>query len=229
MKLLPCLAGSLLVSASLTAHAQTTELPPAPHFYGGLGVYTSSRQSLGSWNLDQTRIPVQAVVGYQLRPRLAVQLGVAYSGNSDDYAYSTSYSSYYPAPPSSVIDVAGSYKERFATATLLARYGLTRKAAHRFQADVLGGAKFEYVRSQRVGTETTHDQATPVVTPYDSRSTYTQPALSLGFGLRYRLVSKLEVAYDFTFDLPVAGSGYFGSNRLQASTTLGLRYHFGPS
>jgi hypothetical protein len=227
MKRLPCLAGSLLVGASLTAHAQTTGLPPAPHFYGGLGVYTSSRQQLGSWNLDQTRLPVQAVVGYQLRPRLAVQLGVAYSGNRGNYAYSTSYSSYYPAPPSSVIDIAGSYKERFATATLLARYGLTRTAAHRFQADMLGGAKFEYARYQRAGTETTHDQGTPVATPYDSHATYTQPALSLGFGLRYRLVSQLEVAYDFTFDVPVAGSDYY-SARLQSSAFLGLRYHFGP-
>jgi len=227
MKHISCLAGSLLLGLSLTGHAQSVELPTTPHFYGGLGVYSSSRQNLGSWNINQSRIPVQALVGYQLRPRLAVQLGVAYSGNSNDYTYSTSYSSAYPPPPSTIVDFTGRYKERFVTATLLARYGLTRKPSHRFQADLLGGAKFEYVRYGDAGTQTTYDQAAPVATAYDSPSTYTQPALSLGFGLRYRLVSQLEVAYDFTFDLPVTRSSYYYSSRLQASTSLGLRYHFG--
>lgn len=226
MKLLPSLLSGALLIPSFTGHAQSVELPTAPHFYGGLGVYSSSRQNLGSWNINQARIPVQALVGYQLRPRLAVQLGVAYSGNSDDYAYSTSYSSTYPPPPSTVVDFAGQYKERFVTATLLARYGLTRKPGHRFQADVLGGAKFEYVRYGEAGTRTTYNQAAPVATAYSAPHTSTQSALSLGFGLRYRLVSQLEVAYDFTFDLPVARSDYY-SSRLQASTSLGLRYHFG--
>jgi len=227
MKILPCLAGSLLLALPLTSHAQATELPTAPHFYGGLGVYSSSHHNLGNWGYGQARIPVQAVVGYQVRPRLAVQLGLAYSGNRTDYAYSTSYSSYYPSPPSSIIDFAGIRKERSATATLLARYGLTRKPAHRFQADLLGGAKFEYSRYSDVGTSTTHDQAAPVVTAYESPSTYTQPLLSLGFGLRCRLVSRLEAAYDFTFDLPVGSSSYY-SSRLQATMALGLRYHFSP-
>ncbi|MGI4760221.1 MAG: outer membrane beta-barrel protein [Janthinobacterium lividum] len=223
------LCSALLLGTPFASLAQSIDLPTTPHFYGGLGVYSSTRQDLGNWNLDQTRIPVQALVGYQLRPHLAVQLGVAYSGNSNDYAYSTSYSSTYPSPPSAIVDFAGSYKERFVTATLLARYGLTRKPSHRFQADVLGGAKFEYARYSNLGTQTTHDQAAPVSTAYDSPSTYTQPALSLGFGLRYRLVGQLEVAYDFTFDLPVTRSDYYYSSRLQSSAFLGLRYHFGPS
>lgn len=227
MKRLSCLAGSLLLLSSLTSHAQSVELPTTPHFYGGLGVYSSSHQNLGSWNLNQSRIPVQALVGYQLRPRLALQLGLAYSGNSNDYAYSISYSSTYPPPPSAVVDFAGRYNERFVTATLLARYGLTRKASHRFQADVLGGAKFEYARHGDAGTRTAYDQAAPVATAYNSPSTHTQPSLSLGFGLRYRLVSQLEVAYDFTFDQPVTRSDYYYSSGLQASIFLGLRYHFG--
>ena len=227
MFLTRCLLGSCLLGPALTCHAQSVALLPAPHFYGGLGVYSSSRQNLGSWNLNQSRIPVQALVGYQLRPRLAVQLGVAYSGNSDDYTYSTSYSSFYPPPPSAIVDFAGRYKERYVTTTLLARYGLTRKASHRFQADVLGGVKFEYARQVDAGTRTTYDQAAPVATAYEFPSTYTQSALNLGFGLRYRLVSQLEVAYDFTFDLPVFRNDYYYSSRLQASTSLGLRYHFG--
>ena len=228
MKIFLCLAGSLLLGWPLASHAQTSGLPTAPHFYGGLGVYSSSHQNLSSWGNGQARIPVQAVVGYQLRPRLAVQLGLAYSGNHNDYAYATSYSSYYPSPPNSIVDFAGTYRERSATATLLARYGLTRKPTHRFQADVLGGAKFAYTRYNDLGTLTTHDQAAPVVTAYERPSTYTQPALSLGFGLRYRLVSRLEAAYDFTFDQPVFRNNDYFTSRLQATMALGLRYHFSP-
>lgn len=227
MKSRACLVGSFLLGAALSSHAQSVELPATPHFYGGLGVYSSGHQNLGSWGYGRARVPVQAMVGYQLRPRLAVQLGLAYSGNSTDYAYSSSYSSYYPPPPSTVVDYAGRYTERLATATLLARYGLTRQPSHRFQADLLGGAKFEYTRYNSVGTRTAHDQPTPVVTPYESPASYTQPALSLGFGLRYRLVSQLELAYDFTFDLPVTRNDYYNSSGLQASTALSLRYHFG--
>jgi hypothetical protein len=226
MKQLSCLASSLLLCSSLTARAQSGELPTTPHFYGGLGLYSSNHQKLGTWNLDQTRLPVQAVVGYQLRPRLAVQLGVAYSGNSHDYAYSTSYSSYYPSPPGSIIDFAGTYKERSTTATVLARYGLTRKSAHRFQADLVGGAKFEYARQSYVGTQTTHDQAAPVVTAYEYPSSFQQVALSLGVGLRYRLASRLEATYDWTLDQPLY-SNYYDSHRLQSTMALGLRYHFG--
>jgi len=222
MKRLLCLAGSFLLGASLTSHAQSIELPTSPHFYGGLGVYSSSHQNLSNW-YGKARIPVQAVVGYQLRPRLAVQLGIAYSGNSTDYSYSLFSGVTYPPPPSAAVDYAGTYKERSTTTTLLARYGLTRQPTHRFQADVLGGAKFEYSRYRNTGTQTTYDQATPVVMVYEDPATSTQLALSLGFGLRYRLVSHLEVAYDFTFDLPIARRQYYS----QTTSTLGLRYHFG--
>lgn len=227
MKFSPLLLSSLLLGAPFPGHAQSPGLPSAPHFYGGLGVYSSSHQSLGSWGNGQARIPVQAVVGYQVRPRVAVQLGLAYSGNSASYAYATSYSSYYPAPPSAIIDYAGRYTERSATATLLARYTLTRQAAHRFQADVLGGAKFEYLHFQNAGTETTHDQAAPVVTAYEYPSVDKQLAVSLGVGLRYRLAARLEATYDLTFDQPLYGS-FYGSKRLQATMALGLRYHFNP-
>lgn len=227
MKFPSLLLSGLLLGAPFLGHAQSPGLPITPHFYSGLGVYSSSHQNLGSWGNGQTRIPVQAVVGYQVRSRVAVQLGLAYNGNSADYAYSTSYSSYYPAPPSTVTDYAGRYTERSATTSLLVRYTLTRQAAHRFQADVLGGAKFEYSHYQNKGTETTHDQAAPVITTYEYPSIDTQLAVSLGVGLRYRLASRLEATYDWTFDQPLYGS-FYGGKRLQATMALGLRYHFNP-
>ena len=156
-------------------------------------------------------------------------MGVAYSGNRNDYAYSYSYSSYYPSPPYTSTDIAGTYTERSATTSLLARYTLTRKLAHRFQADLLGGAKVEYSRYHDTGTSTSYNQLIVAVNPYDYPSTYTSALLSLGPSLRCRLVSRFEAVYDLTFDLPVAGGQAYYSPRLQATMGLGLRYHFGPS
>lgn len=228
MRTLLYLLGGALLSAPLVGHAQSSGLPATPHFYGGLGVYSSSHQRLQWRNNDQAHIPVQALVGYQLRPRLAVQLGLAYSGTSSDYAYSISYSSYYPSPPNTLIDFAGTYRKRSTTTTLLARYGLTRTAAHRFQADLLGGAKYEYIHYSDNGSRTTHDQASPVTTAYEYPTHDTQFALSLGLGLRYRVAQRAEVTYDYTFDQPLHSS-YYDSRSLRAAMALGLRYHFGPS
>lgn len=227
MKFLRVFLGGLLMGSSATAQAQAAEPGPAPHFYGGLGVYSSSHQNLGSWG-NGARIPVQAVVGYQWRPRLAVQLGMAYSGNRSEYTYSTSYSSYYPSPPTTLTAVAGTYTERSTTISLLARYTLTRKLAHRFQADALGGLKVEYSRYRDVGTSTAYDQSTPTVTPFDYPATYNSTLLSLGISLRYRVVSRLEAVYDLTFDQRISRNSPY-SRRPEATMALGLRYRFGPS
>lgn len=226
MLFLRLILSSSLVSAAFAGFAQSTSPTPVPHFYGGLGVYSSSNQNL-SGSFDHTQIPVQAVVGYQWRPRLAVQLGVAYSGYRSTYAYSTSYSSFYPPPPSTLIDIAGTYTDRRTTTSLLARYTLTRQLHHRFQADLLGGVKVEHSWYHDAGTYTSHDQATPALTPFDYPATSTNTQLSLGPSLRCRLVARLEAVYDFTFDLPLAGNSY--DSRLRATMALGLRYRFGSS
>ena len=220
--------GGLLLGSAFTGHAQSLEPAPAPRFYGGLGVYTSSHQNLGGWN-GGARIPVQAVLGYQLRPRLAVQLGAVYSGNRADYAHDY-YSYTYPTPPNTTSSVAGTFTERSITTSLLARYTLTRQLTHRFQADILGGIKFEYSRYRDAGTETSYDQTTAVsvATPYEYPSTYNSTLLSLGASLRYRMVSRLEVVYDLTFDQPLNHNSRYAL-RPQATMALGLRYRFGAS
>jgi hypothetical protein len=231
MNLSSLVASGFLLASSFAGHAQATEPAPIPRFYGGLGLYTSSHQNLSSWGIDGARIPVQAVVGYQWRPRLAVQLGVAYSGNRSQYAYNYFYSPNYPAPAGAKTDVAGTYTERSITTSLLARYTLTRKLAHRFQADLIGGVKVEYSRYHDVGISTSYDQTATVigVTPYEYPSTYNSTLLSLGISLRYRVVSQLEAMYDFTFDQPVSNGGSRYGLRPSASMALGVRYRFGPS
>lgn len=220
--------GGLLLGSSLAGRAQATDPVPAPRFYSGLGVYSSSHHNLSSWG-SGARIPVQALVGYQWRPRLAVQLGFVYSGNRYSYDGQRDYTNLgivaYPV---------GTSTERNTTTSVLARYTLTRKLQHRFQADLLGGAKFEYSAYREKGTYFDNRPATPSATPYDNSSTYTSTLLSIGPSLRYRVVSRLEVVYDLTFDFPVIGGKYSNSiyspnRRSQATMALGVRYRFGPS
>jgi hypothetical protein len=229
MKFSRIFLGGILLSSAATAQAQSTAPESTPHFYGGLGVYSSSHQNLSSWG-NGARIPVQALVGYQWRPRLAVQLGLAYSGNRSQYAYDYFYSPNYPSPSGARTNVAGIYTERSTTTSLLARYTLTRQLQHRFQADILGGVKFEYSRYRDVGTSTSYDQTSTViaVTPYEYPNTYNSTLLSLGVSLRYRVVSRLEAVYDLTFDQPISRNSAY-SRRPEATMALGLRYHFEPS
>ncbi|RZK95021.1 MAG: hypothetical protein EOO62_30270 [Hymenobacter sp.] len=216
----------ILLASPFFSHAQATEPASTSKFYGGLGVYTSNNQQLGSW-YNGAQIPVQAVVGYQLRPRLAVQLGVAYSGNRNSYDYPSI--SYYTTPPTTVANTAGTFTERRTTTTLLARYTLTKKPHHRFQADVIGGVKFEYNRYHDIGTQTTPGQPTPVATAYDNPSTYNSTQLSIGPSLRYRIAARLQAVYDLTFDQPVSNGGSRYGLRPTSTIALGLRYHFGAS
>ncbi|RZK97386.1 MAG: hypothetical protein EOO62_28110 [Hymenobacter sp.] len=222
MKFSSLILSSLLLSAPFTGHAQASEPAPNPRFYGGLGLYSSSHQNLSSWG-DGARIPVQGVVGYQLRPRLAVQLGVAYNGNRDTYDQSQ-YT--YFGPGTLTAYQAGIYTERSTTTSLLARYTLTRKLQHRFQADLLGGGKFEHSFYRNAGTYFDSTQAAPTATSFNYSSTYNSTLLSLGISLRYRVVSHLETVYDLTFDQPISNNARYGL-RPQATMALGLRYHFG--
>jgi hypothetical protein len=213
------LAG-LLLGSPLLGLAQEASPAPLPRFYGGLGLYTSIHHNLSSRG-NGTHIPVQAVVGYQLRPRLAVQLGVAYSGNR--YTYD-GQSAYYNSGTLVAYPI-GTYRERNSTTSLLARYTLTRKLQHRFQADLLGGAKLEHSAYHDEGTYFDNTQATPSATPYEYASTYNRTLLGLGVSLRYRLVSRLEAVYDLTFDQPVSRNTSYNL-RPAPTMALGLRYRF---
>ena len=99
MRFIPFVLGGLLLAAALPALAQTpAETPAAPRFYVGLGAYSSYYQPFGGNAISSTgllvpaqstglRVPVQLVAGYQLRPRLALQMGMAYGGSTNDYRY----------------------------------------------------------------------------------------------------------------------------------------------
>ena len=128
--------GGLFLALPLLGHAQATapEPAPAPRFYVGLAAYSSDYQSIGSRRPGVTgfAVPLQLTAGYQLRPRLAVQVGLAYSGSS--YAYRGDGYFYNLNSPSNrgiYYNYSGKSNIRAASASVLARYTLTRKAGHR--------------------------------------------------------------------------------------------------
>ena len=106
---------AVLLSAPLLGRAQTAPVvpsspdpAPAPvyRFYVGLGAYTSRHERLGTRFDGGFAWPVQLTLGYQLRPRLALQLsGVT---TSAEYARTGGL----PQPDGSLRPFAQAYRNR---------------------------------------------------------------------------------------------------------------------
>jgi hypothetical protein len=221
------LAGcALLLSLPLASRAQSAEA--LPRYYVGLSAYSGTYQVLGGNYLEGTTVPVQLTVGYQLRPRLAVQLGAAYSGNSYDYAGTGRY---YSSPaylaPFFYYDYADHTTRRNTSVALLARYTLTRQPAHHLQFDLLGGVGLEVQKYNYSEVRTDSDSARTVSkTNYsDRRYTGKEVLLMAGIGTRYRFGQRLEAVLDVTFGKSLWGE--LTNSRLTSTTALGLRYRFG--
>ena len=229
MRFLPFSLSGLLLAAALPARAQTiTDAPAAPRFYVGLGLYNSFYQPItkeptrlgGAWQL-----PVQLVAGYQLRPRLAVQLGVAYSSYSTHYAFAGRV---YSNSPDGYISYDRTTTVRDVTVSALARYTLTRNPAHRLQFDALGGLALERGSSFSRGTQADSVGGTRNVASFSNRASGTALLLTAGLGTRYRLGSRFELLYDFTLNRTLNGDApHPAPLGLTGSQTLGLRYRFG--
>jgi hypothetical protein len=171
-------------------------------------------------------VPVQATFGYQLRPRWAVQVGLTYRGTSFSYDYTNrdylGSGKYGPA-------YAANIKQHYRTfsASALARYTLTRQAAHRLQFDVLGGLTLEQLRSTARYTRT--DSAATSVTTNPSYQ-INQLLATAGIGLRYRFNPRLEATYNLLTNYGLTGYTYTSalySDRFTGSMALGVQYRFG--
>ncbi|GAA4053682.1 hypothetical protein GCM10022409_45820 [Hymenobacter glaciei] len=227
MRALSVAFGGLLLAAALPALAQTTpaETPPAPRYYVGLGAYHSNFQNLSSWRQGDTgfRVPVQLVAGYQLRPRLALELGVAYSGRTANYAYDAYF--YNAAGLAYHSQYSSTTTERITSVSALARYTLTRQPAHRLQVDALGGFTLVHRNGYSRGAETTDASGTLETTPFTYHRSANDLLLTVGLGLRYRLTPRFELDFDLTTNRnlshPDTYNGYTGG------AALGLRYRFG--
>ena len=225
MKSTCALLTGLLLGAPALGLAQTTEPAPLARFYVGLAAYQSPFQSIGSSYERGFPVPLQLTAGYQWRPRLAVQVGLAYRGsgtayfyNDRDYLGNGQYGPEY--------EVRADRQQRGLAGSLLGRYLLTRKASHRMQFDVLGGFTLEHYRNR---TRYTRTDGTGSVPDSDFDSVYTGLVLSAGPGVRYRFGPHLEATYNLLLNAYLLGddSGYFLYHRSTASMALGLQYRFG--
>ncbi|SFP70796.1 outer membrane beta-barrel protein [Hymenobacter arizonensis] len=235
---LPQLAlGGLLLAAALPALAQTTpETTATPRFYVGLGAYNSYYQQIGNQLLSQDgsfRMPVQLTAGYLLRPRLTLQLGVAYSGSTARYGQSTQFIGGAAGPNSSYYTLDGDYTQRQTSVSGLARYTLTANPSRRLQFDALGGFTLESRNIHSRGTQTTYITGSPTnASDFAFRRTQNTLLATGGVGVRYRVSSRFELTYDFLVSKALTGQQYEGLNNpnkdvFTGSQALGLRYRFG--
>lgn len=219
--------GGLLLGLPLVGFAQETRSVLAPELYVGVAVYSGPYQRLDFTNIgaSNSNIPVQVTVGYQLRPRLAVQLGLAYSGNKYTHEYEYDFTD--TNTNQIHYNTTSTYTLRTFDTALLLRYTLTRTSTHRFQTDLVGGFQLTHQRARRVGTDNysyvNPSQGIPVSVEYDEFYRYNVLNVDLGPSFRYRFGQRLEAVGDLIFNLPVTGN-YHG---LDSSLALGLRYHFG--
>jgi hypothetical protein len=220
----------LLLGSPLLSLAQEAAPDPLPRFYGGLGIYTGNDHRIGRLNVlrgigtyskNTYELPIQATLGYQLRPRLAVQLGLVYSGHKYDYASESDYTD----ANADIIHYSNNSRTtlRHYTASLQARYTLTRKLDHRFQVDVVGGFSYSHQYYRGIGSQeyTNVSQGTTLVTNDDGTFPYNESFISVGPSLRYRVGQRAEVVYDLLMNQALA------RNDGQVSMALGLRYRFG--
>ena len=229
MRLLQAVPSGLLTILPLLGLAQTAS--PYPHYYVGLGLYASDYQPLGGAYYRGVTVPVQLTVGYQLRSRLAVQAGIAYSNaNTSSFGLGKYYSgSSAAASPAAYFEYNGTSYLRTTSTTLLARYTLTRQATHRFQVDVLGGLTLvnrRYAMSQ-VRTDIDSTQAVVATADYASAGAQNNFLLTAGASARYRFGQHLEAMLDFTLNHDFNHEHHSSSSVLTGTTALGLRYRFG--
>jgi hypothetical protein len=222
------LAG-LLLGSPLLSLAQAAAPASLPRFYGGLGVYSGPYQNLGRTNIRDNgyTVPVQATLGYQLRPRLAVQLGLTYSDykNKSEYDYDYTDTNNYRVNCNS----NSAATVRAVNTSLLMRYTLTRQAAHQFQVDLVGGLMLIHHQLHLTSTDfysyIDYPQSPTTTVENDDSYTYNELNVNLGPSFRYRFGQRLEAVGDILFNVPVTGN----YRHLDSSLALGLRYRFGPS
>ncbi|MBH8556464.1 outer membrane beta-barrel protein [Hymenobacter negativus] len=224
MRFLTFALGGLLCTAALPALAQTTTVADAPtarRFYIGLGAYHSNYQNLGDLRYGDTgfRVPVQLTAGYQLRPRLALELGAAYCGRTSRYAYDGYF--YDGSGAAVYYQYSNTYTVRTTSVSALARYTLTRQPAHRLQFDVLGGVGLVHAARYSRGTQIDRFSGSTQSAPFAVRNATNNWLLTAGLAARYRLSSRFELNFDITTNRDLTRPDFIGS------AALGLRYRFG--
>ena len=218
------LPGLLAAALPLAGFAQTeAPAPAAPRFFVGLGIYQLPQSSL----MFTGFAPVVPTFGVQLRPRLAVQASAAFRSTHHAYEYSATYYDVSGGAPGQYYDYTryGSSRNRSLAVPVLARYTLTRRQRHRFQADLLGGFTWMHQAYHSEQRLVDHVRATDTTSTYDQ--TYNSLYVTLGPSLRYRVWKGLELTGDLTYNLRVGGSLGRSYRGIEGNLAAGLRYRFG--
>lgn len=210
----------LLVSTPLLSVAQSSPVAPADaapahRFYVGLSAYTSQHETWGSRNGQPFTYPVQVTVGYQLRPRLALQLSAVSAGTS------SSFSSVLPQANGTLVPYTRTADNRSTSISALARYTLTRNPANRLQVDGLGGFTLHHYSFDGKGAYLDSNAPTGIAT-YDQHSRTTDVLLTGGVSVRYRLSSRFEAVVDGTLSTSLRAA-----RDLTPAGAVGVRYNFG--
>ncbi|MDJ0364382.1 hypothetical protein QMK33_04405 [Hymenobacter sp. H14-R3] len=174
------------------------------------------RAGVGSYGVEVKNPYVY--VGYQLRPRLAVQLGYqgqAGTGRSESYVL--------VGAQQILLNASENYQQTL-TFPLLLRYAITRQYLQRVQFEVVGGVALSYARVRF--SETKYDNGQVKDQFAFARQTTSGHAiggLNVGYGFGRRRKLQATAEYVFIQNLQTSFSGF---EVLQAGGSLGLRYRF---
>ncbi|WP_375434839.1 hypothetical protein [uncultured Hymenobacter sp.] len=209
----------LLVSIPLLSCAQSTAAPtdeaPAYRFYVGVGAYSSQHEHWGRRDGLPFTSPIQLTLGYQLRPRLALQVSGVSAATEGGIA------GFVPQANGTLLPYSRTYGNRSTSLSALGRYTLTRTLAHRLQVDGLGGLTLHHYSYD--GTGSYPDTNAPGgFGTYDQQSRNTDVLLTGGASVRYRLSAHLEAVAD-----GMVSTSLRALRDITPAGALGLRYNFG--
>lgn len=211
----PLLAAGLVASALPLLSAAQTTAPVAPRFSLGLsGTYAKYD--------TPTRIIPTLTAGWQLTPRLALQLGVGYTWNTSSYGGNGTY--FDSQTNEFHYEVGRASYSRLLTAPVSVRYTVT-PLAKRWQLDLVAGATALYYFGRYDETYSTATQPRRTIT-WDSYDHF-EGVLSAGLSLRYALTQHVELVGDALVNTAWNNpyNGYIRS--YPGSFSLGARYRFG--
>lgn len=180
-----------------------------------MGAYTSKHEYWGRRYGLPCTYPVQVTIGYQLRPRLALQVSAVSAATKGSTA------GFVPQANGTLLPYARTYGNRSSSFSALARYTLTGPPAHRLQVDGLGGFTLHHFSFD--GTGSYPDSNAPGgFGGYDLHSRDSDVLLTLGVSVRYRLCPHLDAVADGTVSTSLRAL-----RDVTPAAAVGLRYRFG--
>jgi hypothetical protein len=252
---LPFLLAALVGPRLSVAQTVPTAAPagPAalhrPTLYLGVAAATSLRASPDGFSGTPTgpttynHVPLlpKLTLGWQVLPRLALQLSGQYAQQTDSYRFLQGS----PDVNGQVAYIPGfhSFRLRSVAVPVLARYTLTGDLARRFQVDLLGGTTLVHRSTQyhslvylpEPGTIPLPAGTTPEATDVTYAKASTAVHLSLGPSFRCRVASRWQVTAELVGNYRVTedpiGRSVFSPNQASTRTaltgSLGVAYGLG--